>query len=29
MQLIKRNDELTQLYEKIKIQQTTLNAGEP
>jgi len=28
MQLIKRNDELSQLYEKIKIQQTTLNAGE-
>ena len=28
MQLIKRNDELAQLYEKIKIQQTTLNAGE-
>ena len=27
-QLIKRNDELAQLYEKIKIQQTTLNAGE-
>ena len=28
MQLIKRNDELSQLYEKIKVQQTTLNAGE-
>ena len=27
-QLIKRNDELTQLYEKILIQQSTLNMGE-
>ena len=27
-QLIKRNDELSQLYEKIKIQQCTLNRGE-
>eukprot|EP00965_Chrysotila_dentata_P098217 3247515-Pleurochrysis_carterae.AAC.5 len=27
-QLIKRNDELGQLYEKIKIQQSTLNRGE-
>jgi len=27
-QLIKRNDELAQLYEKIKIQQCTLNRGE-
>jgi hypothetical protein len=27
-QLIRRNDELALLYEKIKIQQTTLNKGE-
>ena len=28
MQLIKRNDELSQLYEKIKIQESTLKKGE-
>lgn len=27
-QLIKRNEELTHLYEKIKIQQSTLKKGE-
>jgi hypothetical protein len=27
-QLIRRNDELALLYEKIKIQQSTLNKGE-
>ncbi len=28
LQLIRRNDELALLYEKIKIQQSTLNKGE-